>query len=199
MRCVEEAKKSSNREVGNLLGIDESCLRKWQKQEAEIKALLESGVEKFRLLGGGRRASSQVRIRPVTQNILDVYRDPNLQSPFINFQLWTKLRKNFLFVYDLGLQNIFPILDFAPFSHNEYLNFVQISEGKLFFVNFKPKQFVSDFDFYQCILSKIVRPKVDQFNKPHCNMIIEIREQIKICQKVFLADTFIIPCNLIFL
>ena len=57
-RCIEEAKKSSNREVGNLLGIDESCLRQWRKQEDQIKALLESGVEKFRVLGGGRRKSS---------------------------------------------------------------------------------------------------------------------------------------------
>ena len=57
LRLVEEAKRSSNREVGRDHGISETCIRKWRKNEDKLieafNQVAGNGKEKFRLSGSG--------------------------------------------------------------------------------------------------------------------------------------------------
>ena len=56
LRLVEEAKRTNNRIVGKIHGIDESVVRKWRKDEEKIiEASLSVSGDRFRMDGGGRK------------------------------------------------------------------------------------------------------------------------------------------------
>ena len=58
LRLVEEAKRTNNRIVGKIHGIDESVVRKWRKDEEkliEASHSVSGDKSRFRMDGGGRK------------------------------------------------------------------------------------------------------------------------------------------------
>ena len=58
LRIVEEAKLTSNREVAQAHGIDESTIRKWKRMEDKLRIGVFSG-RSYRLEGAGRRPENK--------------------------------------------------------------------------------------------------------------------------------------------